>query len=213
MRFLHPKWSPHLLAISAVGLCLNCSLLRATENSNQVAVEADEVDLAKVQSGGEVVFVSSGQRAAASHAIDGDRRTIFQFSISDPRPTLIVKLTNNKPLHRVSVVVGSETGKVDVYLLGEIPRDSSDFDKMKPVTSVVDLGIAREAIVDFAPQNARYVALRWARSNNRVRPVAIAEVSIFSNEASDSTAVTLAASDRPPPEPVQGPPLIASVSP
>jgi hypothetical protein len=107
MRFLHPKWSPHLLAISAVGLCFNRSLLRATENSNRVVVEADDVDLAKVQSGGEIVFVSSGQRAAVSHAIDGDHRTIFQFSISDPRPTLIVKLTNSKPLRRVSFVVGS----------------------------------------------------------------------------------------------------------
>jgi hypothetical protein len=97
--------------------------------------------------------------------------------------------------------------------LGEIPRDPSDLDKMKPVTSTVDLGIAYDATVDFALQNARYVALRWALSNNRVRPVAIAEVSIFNNEASDSTAVTLAASDPPPPDPVQGLPLIVSVSP
>src|SRR5256885_13230024 len=109
MRFLHPKWSPHLLAISAIGLCLNCFPLRAAEMLNRVVVEADDVDLAKVQSGGNVVFVSSGSRQASFHAIDDDRRTVFQFSGSDSRPTLIVKFTDNKKVHRISVVVGSES--------------------------------------------------------------------------------------------------------
>ena len=61
MRFLHPKWNPHLLAISVIELCLSCLPLRATE-----------------------------------------------------------------PLHRVSVVVGPEAGKVDVYLLDEISSDPSN---------------------------------------------------------------------------------------
>ena len=126
MRFLHPKSNPHLLAISAIELCLNCLLLRATETSNRVVVDAADVDLAKVQSGGKIVFVSSGQCLAAFHTIDRDRRTAFQFSSSDPRPTLIVKLTESKPLHRVSVLVGSEAGKVDVYLLDEISSDPSN---------------------------------------------------------------------------------------
>lgn len=62
MRFLHPKSNPHLLAISVIELCLNCLPLRATETSNRVVVDAADVDLAKVQSGGKIVFVSSGQR-------------------------------------------------------------------------------------------------------------------------------------------------------
>jgi len=74
MRFLHPKWNPHLLAISVIELCLNCLPLRATETSNRVVVDAADVDLAKVQSGGKIVFVSSGQRPAAFHAIDCDLR-------------------------------------------------------------------------------------------------------------------------------------------
>jgi hypothetical protein len=201
-----------LFAISAVGLCFNCSLLRAAEDSDRVVIEADDVDVAKAQSGSVVVFVSSGQRLAVSHAIDGDRRTIFQFSSSDPRPTLIIKLIENKLVHRVGVVVGSETGKVDVYLLGQIPRDPSELDKMKPVTSIVDFGVAHEATADFAPQDASYVALRWALSSNHVRPPAVAEVSVFSHSASDPSVVTLAAFG-PPPELVQGPPMIASVSP
>src|SRR5207249_4934763 len=99
-----------------------------------------------------------------------DRRTVFHFSSSDPRPTLIVKITGNKPIHRVSVVVGSESASLDVYLLNEPPRDPSDLDRMKPTASIVDPPIAREAAVDFAPQNAHYVALRWGPSKNSSRP-------------------------------------------
>ena len=163
MRFLHPKWNPHLLAISVIELCLSCLPLRATETSNRVVVDAADVDLAKAQSGGETVFVfvSSGQRLAAFHATDCDRRTTFQFFSSDPRPTLIVKLAESKRLHRVSVVVGSEAGKVDVYLLDEISNDPSNLDKTRPLVSIVDLAIGREAVVDFAPQKARYITLRW----------------------------------------------------
>jgi hypothetical protein len=207
MRFLHPKWNPHLLAISVIELCLSCLPLRATETSNRVVVDAADVDLAKAQSGGEIVFVSSGQRLAAFHAIDCDRRTAFQFSSSDPRPTLIVKLAESKPLHRVSVVVGSEAGKVDVYLLDEISSDPSNLDKMRPLASIVDLAISREAVVDFAPRKARYVMLRWTAKSDR-RPLVVAEVSAFSIGVSDPSPVALTASDAP-----EGPPLIASVSP
>ncbi len=182
MRFLRAKWNGQLVVVvSLIVFSLHGRPIRAAEPSNRVVVNAEDVDLAKIQSGGQIVFVSSGQRPAVSHAIDDDRRTVFMFSSSDPRPTLIIKLTKSRPLHRVSVVVGSEAGKVDVYLLGEIPGDGSDLDKLKPVGSIVDLGIAREAVVDFAPQNARYVALRWALPKNYSRPLAIAEIGAFSN--------------------------------
>jgi hypothetical protein len=212
MRFLHPNWSPQFLAISAIGLCLNYLPLRAAETSNPVVVHADDVDLAKVQSGGKVVFVSSGTRPASFHAIDDDLRTVFQFSSSDPRPTLIVKFTDTKQIHRISVVVGSESGKVDVYLLAEIPRDPSDLDKLKPVTSIVDLSIAREASAEIAPQTAAYVALRWATSGNRLQPLAVAEVGVFTNGDSSQIANALAASN-PPINLVSGPPVLTPVSP
>jgi len=197
-----------LLAVSLVGFSLNGSLIRAAETSDRVVVTAEDVDVAKIQSGGQVVFVSSGQRAAASHAIDDDRRTVFLFSISDQRPTLIVKLGESKPVHRVSVVVGSQAGEVKVYLLDEIPRDPSDLDKAKSVATIVDLGVAREAVVDFEVKNTRYVALRWPLSKNYSYPLAIAEISAFSYAADPTVAVF-----DPPPDPIQGPPLIASVSP
>ena len=212
MRFLRPKCDSQLVAVSLIVFSLAGWPIRAAETSNRVVVTAEDVDLAKIQSGGQVVFVSSGQRPAVSHAIDDDRRTVFLFSLSDPRPTLIVKVTESKPVHRVSVVVGSEAGKVDVYLLDKVPRDPSDLGKAKSVASIVDLAVAREAVVDFAPQNARYVALRWALSKNYSHPLAVAEVSAFSHGA-DRPARPLVASEPPRPEAIEGPPLIVSVSP
>jgi hypothetical protein len=212
MRFLRAKSNGLLVAVTLIVFSLKGWPIRAAETTNRVVVTAEDVDLAKTQSGGQIVYVSSGQRPAVSHAIDDDRRTVFLFSSSDPRPTVIIKLTQSRVLHRVSVVVGSEAGKVDVYLLDEIRGDGSDLDKLKPVGSIVDLGIAREAVVDFAPRNARYVALRWALPKNYSRPLAIAEIGVFSN-ADPSAAGTLVASDPPPPNAVEGPPLIVSVSP
>jgi hypothetical protein len=211
MTFLRAKWTTQLVVVSLIVFSLNGWPIRAAVPSNRVVVTAEDVDLAKIQSGGQIVFVSSGQRPAVSHAIDDDRRTVFLFSSSDPRPTLIIKLTKSRPLHRVSVVVGSEAGKVEVYLLDEIRGDGSDLNKAKPAASIVDLAVAREALVDFAPQSARYVALRWAPPKNYSQPLAIAEISAFSN--ADPTSGTLVASEPPPADAIEGPPLIVSVSP
>jgi hypothetical protein len=211
MRFLRTKWNGQLAAVSLIIFSSYGWPIYAAGTSNRVVVTAEDVNLAKIQSGGQIIFVSSGQRAAASHAIDDDRRTVFLFSSSDPRPTLIVKLTRSRPLHKVSVVVGSEAGKMDVYLLDEIRGDGSDLDKVKPVASIVDLGVAREAVVDFAAQTARYVALRWALSKSYSHPLAIAEISAFSDGT--DPAGTVVGSEPPPADAVEGPPLIVSVSP
>jgi hypothetical protein len=191
-----------------IGLFFSVSPIRAADELNQpIVVAADEVDLAKVISGGEVVFVSSGVRPAGFHAIDDDLRTTFQFSNSDPHPTLIVKLTDSRTIHRVSVVVGSGSEKVDVYLFNEFPKDVSDLERMNPLASIVDLGAVRERGVDFAPQHARYVALRWSPLAKDGRALVVAEVGIFSNSYSDLALVQLAAADPPPPETVPVPPL------
>lgn len=212
MRFLHSSWSRLLLPATIIGLFFNISAVRAVEASNQALVDADDIDLAKVQSGGRVVLISSGQRPAGFHAIDDNRRTVFQFSNSDPRPTVVVKLTENKPIHRVSVVPGSESLKVDVYLLDELPRDPSDLDKIKPVTSIVDLAVGREASVEFAPQKASYVALRWTLSNSQVESLKVAEISAFTKPDSPPVSAALAATD-PPISLFMGPPVIAPISP
>jgi hypothetical protein len=214
MRFLRSKVSAAALASALFPLALNCSSLFASPISNATSSNGDEVDLAKAQTGADIVFISSGMRAAVLRAIDDDRRTVFQFAESDPHPTLVVRLFGNNPIHRVSVVAGSETEKVDVYLLGQIPRDASELNKINPIGSIVDLAVAKESALEFAPQIAHYVALRWTFSKNPPqRAIALAELSAFGQGGVDANAITLAAADPPPPDPVQDPPVIHTVSP
>jgi hypothetical protein len=212
MRFLRNTWSGQLLPTALIGLLFNISPVHAAEASNQGGADTADVDLAKIQAGGKVVLISSGGRGGQFLAIDGDNRTTFRFSSSDPRPTLIVKFVESRPVHRVSVVLGSKGGKIDVYLFNELPRHPSDLDNLKPVGSIVDPGIAREAGVEFAPQNARYVALRWTLSSTHLGPVTVAEVSAFTKGDSPEIAMSLAAVS-PPISLVSDPPLILPVSP
>lgn len=212
MRFLRPSRSRELLPTVLIGLFFSISPLRAADQVNQpIIVDADDVDVAKVQSGGQIILISSGQRPAGFHAIDDDRRTVFQFSNSDPRPTVIVKLNDTKPVHRVSVVPGSESQKIDVYLLDELPRDVVALNKIQPLASIVDLAVGSEASVDFAPQRARYVALRWTLAANATGPLRIAEISAFSKGDSPQVTAALAATD-PPVSLITGPPIIIPVS-
>lgn len=210
MRFLRTKWSRPLLPAALAGLIFNFSPVRANENRDQVVVQADEVDLAKVQAGGRIVLMSSGVRGGGFRAIDDDHRTTFRFSADDPQPTLIVELIENRPVHRVTAVVGSQSGKIDVYLLNELPRKPSDLDASNPIGSIVDPAIAREASLEFPPQNARYVALRWTLSNRTNEALNVAEVSAFSRGYSPAGSAALAAN--PPIYLAAGPPVIPVVS-
>ena len=212
MRFLRTKWSWPLLSTALIGLLVSFSSLRATEKSDQGVEQRDDVDLAKVQAGGKIVLVSSGARGGSFRAIDDDHRTTFRFSSDDPRPTLIVHLIENRPIHRVSTVVGSKSEKIDVYLLNELPRKPSDLDDLKSIASIVDPGVAREASVDFAPQNARYVALRWTLSGTNPESLNVAEVSAFTRGDSPAISAELAATD-PPMYLVAGPPILPPNSP
>lgn len=200
------------MSTAFVGLCLNISQLSAAEPSNQGPFGLDEIDLAKTQSGGQIVFVSSGKRLVKFQSIDNNPRTIFQFSTSDPRPTVIVKLTENKPIHRVSVVPGSDSQKVDVYLLDQLPRDMSKLDEIEPIGSISGLVVGKEASVDFPPKGASYVALRWTLAPTAAGPLKIAEIGAFTQAEGRGAAAAVANTD-PPVELVFGPPLIPPVSP
>jgi len=198
MRLLRKSWVRLLLPTGLAGLFLSGSPAPAADSSNPALADLVETDLAKIQAGGHIAFISSGQRLADVRAIDDDRRTVFEFSSADPRPTLIVRISGSKPIHRVSVVPGSETQKVDVYLLNDSPRDPCELDKIKPLTSIVDLAVGREASAEFAPQPARYVALRWTLPAAAPGPFAVAEVSAFTRgEVPDAAAVALAAANPP----------------
>jgi hypothetical protein len=213
VKLLRKSWRRLFLPMGLAGLFLSGSSAGAADSSNQALADVVETDLAKIRAGGHIAFISSGQRLADFRAIDDDRRTVFEFSTADSRPTLIVRVSGTKPIHRVSVVPGSETQKVDVYLLDESLRDPSELDKIKPLTSIVDLAVGREASAEFAPQPARYVALRWTLATLAPGPFRLAEISVFTRaEVLDPAAPALAAAD-PPTYPVVDLPHIAPVSP
>jgi len=212
MRFLRTRWSRLFLPMGLIKLCLNISSIRATEPSHPAVVDADEVDLAKVKSGGRIVFVSCGPRQRSFHAIDDDRRTTFRFSNEDLHPTMVVELAGNEPVYRICVVPGTQGAQVAVYLLNKVPRNPGDLAAIKPTATIVDLVVAREAALEFAPQRARYVALQWTQNKPLISAPEVAEISAFMKGDPPRIADALAATV-PPISLVLGPPLIHPVSP
>lgn len=194
MRFPCSAWGHFALPACLVGLlAISLPTQAADESSTQTTTTGDKiVDMAKVQSGGQVAFVTSGPKAAVFHAIDDDRRTMFRFSGSDAHPTLIVKLNETQPVYRVSLVPGSEAAQVNVYLLDELPRKATDLDALKPLTSIVNLVVGKESAAEFAPRNARYVALQWIVAGPSAGPVKVAEVSAYAQSNSRHVADFLA---------------------
>lgn len=153
-----------------------------------------------------VVFVSSGVEPSAHRMIDDDPVTAFQFAPSDPHPTAIVELADRERLHRVSAVYKMQAGRLDVYLLKELGSNPGDLSEAKPIASVTDVKAGGKAAVDFDPQGARYVALRWTPTQlDPKRGFEVAEISAFGDVplamlntyevpqvyASNSTALTL----------------------
>jgi hypothetical protein len=125
---------------------------------------------------------------------------------------MIIELADSQPLYRISVVPGSQGGQVDVYLLNKLPRNPGDLAAIKPTATIVDLVVARETAVEFAPQRARYVALRWTQNKPLISAPEVAEVSAFTKGDPPHIADALAATD-PPIYLVLGPPVIPPISP
>jgi hypothetical protein len=125
---------------------------------------------------------------------------------------VIVELTDARPVYRVSVVPRSQGGQVDVYLLNALPKKAGDLAAVKPTATIVDLVVAQENAVEFSPQRARYVALRWTQNEPLISAVEVAEISAFVKGDSPQISDALAATD-PPIYLVQDPPVIPPVSP
>jgi hypothetical protein len=73
------------------------------------------------------------------------------------------------------------SGRMDVYLLDELNGDPGDLGGAKPVASVTDDSGDGKAAVDFDPQGARFVALRWTPDGSRRggRAFEVAEINAF----------------------------------
>ena len=158
--------------IASLGLFGGVSLEKYANQQDGIVREANTLathriedmlnfNFANLYAKGRIVFVSSGASAAAPSMIDDDTTSAFRFAASDPHPTVIVELATRERLHRVSALYKMQTGQLDVYLLNELPENPGDLTGAKYVSSVTDRNAEGKASVNFAPQGARYVALRW----------------------------------------------------
>lgn len=114
-----------------------------------------------------VIHVSSGSFTAARRMIDDDPITSFQFAATDPHPTVVVELSDVQRLHRVSALYDMQAGKLDVFAMDTLRADLGNLDGLTPIASTVDVAGEGKAAVDFNPQGARYVVLRWTQNRSR----------------------------------------------
>jgi hypothetical protein len=137
-------------------------------------------NFANLYAKGRVVFVSSGAFAAAQRMIDDDTMSAFHFAASDRQPTVIVELAESERLHRVSTLYKMQAGRLDVYLLDELGANPGDLSGAQHISSVTDRNAEGKAAVNFSPQGARYVALRWTSSKpDDAHGFEVAEINAF----------------------------------
>jgi hypothetical protein len=137
-------------------------------------------NFANLYAKGRIVFVSSGAAAAAQRMIDDDTMSAFRFAASDPQPTVIVELAALEHLHRVSALYKMQAGQLDLYLLNELAENPGDLSGAKHISSVTDRNAEGKAAVNFSPQGARYVALRWTSAKaDDVHGFEVAEINAF----------------------------------
>ena len=189
MRYFFARQTRPLLSMNLTALLLFITSVSGTgaPETNDITYttpsarsgKVADFDVAKLQVGARIVYISSGTKAVSFRTIDGERRTKFRFSSADLHPTVIVELAQNQPVHRVSVVSEIGQGHVDIYLLTALATDPGDLRNAKPLASIVGLAQGGEAAVDFEPSNARYVALRWSREKPSNHPLDVTEISAF----------------------------------
>jgi hypothetical protein len=178
-------------------------------------------NFANVYAQARVVFVSSGAPDFAKRMIDDDVITSFQFAPADPHPTVIIELAEHQRLHRVSALYKMQAGKLDVFLLQELGANPGDLSHAKPIATVTDASAGGKAAVNFDPQGAQYVALRWTPAEQGSgQSFDVAELSAFGDmplamlsttEFPDFYADASTAVERPPVLPQ--PPVLQVVSP
>jgi hypothetical protein len=136
-------------------------------------------NFANLYAKGRIVFVSSGAAGAASNMIDDDTMTAFRFASSDPQPTVIVELAGWERLHRVSALYKMQAGQLDVHLLKDLPENPGDLANARFISSITDRDAEGKAAVDFNPQGARYVALRWTPASQVHQGFEMTEINAF----------------------------------
>ena len=128
---------------------------------------------------GRVVYVSSHGPNSPLCMIDDDATTSFAFAEDDPHPTVIVELADREMLHRISALAKTPDGQVDIYLLDDLATDPADLSRGRLIGNLTSKSRDGEIALNFDPQKARYVALRWKPDHGAHKAVDIAEIGIF----------------------------------
>ena len=205
MRFLPVVLAATLLLVGmAVGPVTDARGASEENNSVQPSAYSTVVvrpsntvdfDLAKWQAQARIVSVSSGALAFSVRLIDNDPQTSFRFSSDDLHPTVVVELSGQEPIHRVSAIFqADENATLDVYLLSQLPKNLGRLDGA-PIACSVNPNHPNESAADFAATNARYVVFRWTRKKPTHTPFSVAEVNAFSSVRAEQIPPTFAEND------------------
>lgn len=155
------------------------SFATTVANSSSRLEDKLNFNFANLYAKAHVVYVSSGSLQAAKRMIDDDNQTGFSFAAADPQPTVVFELAEQERLHRVSARYQMASGRMDVYLLDEVPANPGDLSGAKPVAAAAVRDASGKAALDFDPKGARYVALRWTPEKPGDRALEVTEVNAF----------------------------------
>lgn len=138
-----------------------------------------------------IVYISSGLSNFSTRMIDGNPKSTFRFSPTDPHPTVVVELSAEERSHRVTVLYKTG-GHLDVFRLQKYsppPADAKDFGSANSVdlTGLKAAATASEpakngmTTMTFDAQGANFVALRWTPdySGGGNDPFEVAEIGVF----------------------------------
>ncbi len=180
--------------IAALGVFGTSSAAASGENNadtRQVALighgnrqprSAGGFDWATKRADARVVYVSSNPGPATARMIDERADTAFRFASSDISPTVVVELAETERLNRVTARYKMHSvGRLDVFLLNNLPPPPPNLRHEVPVASTGKQNAAGEAVVNFDPAGARYVALRFTPDDpaNVTDGVEVAEIHAY----------------------------------
>ena len=139
-----------------------------------------------------ILYISSGESKFSACMIDGNPKSTFRFSPTDPYPTVVVELAADERSHRVTVLYRMESGHLDAFLLQDYSpppeegkdfgsRDSIDLNGLKPAATTSQRAKNGNAAMTFDPQGASFVALRWTPdfSSSGAEGFEVAEIGVF----------------------------------
>lgn len=82
------------------------------------------------------LYASSGDLAQVNHMIDDQPATSYAFDSGDTAPTAIIDLGRERNLSRLSAIYAAQAGRVDFYVLRQLPIQMPNDAALSPESSV-----------------------------------------------------------------------------